>query len=549
MYDELEKDPLGIPDAPRSISVKDIADVGSRGFVKINTKINSGITENNNSLCRVIVGKKGSGKTLYLRRLYINLNDEVGVYKESSNDVFGNNNKFHVSEAFSQLKPSTEDIIKFSQLFNGEFLTEKWRELWRRAILRSLITHILYSKYLTSYKANIPHGFKRKYLKILSKATTPVTIFSQVVEIINSIHNADDFNIFINNILWFELDTDLGIILRDYPPMYFYIDAIDDEYQHAPIYWMRSQKGLFYSVMQFLREPMFGGKLHIIISIRDHVYSSILSTSEHVTRYLDEVYITVLYWDYESTKYLLEQKLKYLDNRYFILEDGNNIESLLGISKIQNTKRNIEEPVVEYLIRHTRAIPRDIIEVGNRLCNKIIEFKQNKIDFINFEDEIKKIVHMQAEIIASEQLQISANHLTANLMPSDAISLGIDKMYTSRYTAEDDYLNLAIRFKDIICDIICYIGKDRFTSNELEDAKNYAKSKFGLKSDLNVFDVLWQNGLIGYEYNESEAVFFKENSINFQMPNDKRKYAFHTILIDKLNLNAIGRYPVKIKYN
>ncbi len=535
---EKEKDriiPFGSPDASRASSVEDMEKVGSKGFVRIFNE-NSGISNYGTEHFRVIVGKKGSGKTLYLRRYYINLKKENSIYSENFDTVL---------EYLNQIRPQTEHILKFSQLFNGELLTEKWRILWRLAIIRTIITHITNNSKLSDIKKRLPKDFRKKYKKILSSATRPITIFSQVIEIIDEINDGKDFNRLTDSILWSELEFDLSLILKDSAPLYFFVDAIDEEYQHAPMYWLRAQKGLFYALMQFLRDASIGGKLHILISIRDHVYSSVLA-SEHETRYLDPSYVTILHWNPDTAKFLLIEKVKHLDDNIFIKKGAKNIENWLGLKEINNTKRNVTELVSDYLVRHSRSIPRDIIILGNSISAKILEIRNSNNNFEYFESELKEIVHFYAKRFAQEQIQISANHLTANLMPSEAFKLGIHKMYTSAYYGDQEYLNLSNIFIEKIKEIILFIGKDRFNKSELIKAKDYAIKIFDVGSDLNIFDVLWQNGLLGFDIDDNYSEFFTEISNDFKLPIHPTNFVFHSILIDLYDLEAVGK-PVRIK--
>lgn len=537
VYDDEKLGPFGDTDAARARSVETIERVGSEGFVSITTAGKSGILNTDERRFRVLVGKKGSGKTLYLRRSYIRLKED-SVYKENFNNIL---------ESVVQTRPQTELILRFSQMFNGEFLTEKWRELWRRAIIRTFVTHILYSGKLDHIKKELPKKFSARFGKILSKAKCPINIFSQVIEIINSVNTGRDFNRFCDDILWAEVDYILGELIRDAKPIYFYIDAIDEEYQHAPMYWMRAQKGLFYCVMQFLRDERFGGKLHVIISIRDHVYSSILQ-SEHETRYFDRNHISILKWNAISSQFLLEQKLKYLDSKYFLMDGVKDAYHWVGAEYIENNVRSVKEPFVRYLIRHTRAIPRDIIMIGNDICDIVLKAKEGNLDQKDFEIKIKMLISNNAKRFADEQLLITSNHLTSNMMPSMAVELGIDQMYVGGYTGEQEYLNLSILYKSKIIQIIKKIGRDRFSNDDLLFAKVYAKEIFEIDSDLNVFDVLWQNGLIGYSYDNEYSVFFDEESTDFVLPMNKSGYVFHSILIDRLDLIPVGA-PVNIKYS
>ncbi len=41
------------------------------------------------------------------------------------------------------------------------------------------------------------------------------------------------------------------------------------------MYWRRCQKGLFYQTMRLLRDHRLGGRLHLVICIREIVMSSV----------------------------------------------------------------------------------------------------------------------------------------------------------------------------------------------------------------------------------------------------------------------------------
>jgi hypothetical protein len=71
----------------------------------------------------------------------------------------------------------------------------------------------------------------------------------------------------------------LGRDHRTCPPIFFYLDAVDEEFSHAPI--ACSAEVLFYQVMRFLR--ITGGRAaHCMGS--PHVTSSV-ARSEHAPRY------------------------------------------------------------------------------------------------------------------------------------------------------------------------------------------------------------------------------------------------------------------------
>ncbi len=130
-------------------------------------------------------------------------------------------------------------------------------------------------------------------------------------DIINQRQTAYQLSEYLDDPLWDDLEDLLGEILSHCKPIYFYLDAVDEEFSHAPMYWLKCQEGLFLQVMRLLRDQKLGGRLHVVICIRDIVMSSVYR-SEHAPRYYNEPHIRVLTWDRVSLLYLLEQKLRRL---------------------------------------------------------------------------------------------------------------------------------------------------------------------------------------------------------------------------------------------
>ena len=129
--------------------------------------------------------------------------------------------------------------------------------------------------------------------------------------IVNRQNNAHQLSAYLDDPLWDDLEDLLGNVVGQCKPIYFYLDALDEEFSHAPMYWLKCQEGLFYQVMRLLRDHKLGGRLHIVICIRDIIMSSVYR-SEHAPRYYNEPHIRVLTWDRSSLLYLLQRKLQRL---------------------------------------------------------------------------------------------------------------------------------------------------------------------------------------------------------------------------------------------
>ena len=116
--------PFGNPDGSRA----DIEDVISE-FVDFggNPAFGHLATRANDSMVRVIVGKLGSGKTVYLRRLQDFQAHQDSVY----------------ADVPQQSLPKTDVVVKACHWFSDRVLVEKWMQIWERAIMRSLASHLL----------------------------------------------------------------------------------------------------------------------------------------------------------------------------------------------------------------------------------------------------------------------------------------------------------------------------------------------------------------------------------------------------------------------
>jgi predicted Ser/Thr protein kinase len=467
------------------------------------------------------VGAKGSGKTVYLRRLRAAAAATESVY----------------ADIVQQDLPSTSNIVKFCQCFGKRDLTEKWMQLWYCAIVRSLVTHLLRSKHLSPHLTSEQREELEQYpAELVPHSRREISVYSQVTSIIHRYHTAHAYTKFFDHPAWAELSSTISDIISTVPPIYFFIDSVDEEYASAPMYWLQCQKGLFFRAMRFLRDQHFGGRLHVIVCVRDHVLASVLR-SEHQNRYRGEPHSTTLGWEYQAAEFFLKHKIARLDPDFVIREpEGQEptIEDWLGISFIENRGRRIREPVLQYLLRHTRLLPRDIVILGNRLSEIVRTAKRNGQSEVPPE-AIRLCVREAARSFGNEQLAICANHIASSGMPADAARMGYEEIYTG----DTEY---ARGFVEQLHGVIQLIGRDRFGPEELELGALYATELFGDESDA--LSVLWQNRLLGYVEQTADGpreVFFSEmNCDHFTLPLQKGTYLLHSCMIDSLGIKAVG---------
>ncbi len=405
--------PFGNPDGSRA----DIEDL-VREFVDFggNPAYGHLATRANDSMVRVIVGKLGAGKTVYLRRLQDFQAHQGSVY----------------SDPPQQSLPKTEVVVKACQWFSDRVLVEKWMQIWERAIMRSLASHLLRRPELRQQLREDQAGeLEATYGRLLGDFRRPRSIYSQVRDIINERQTAHQLSGYLDDPLWDDLEDLLGEIVGQCKPIYFYLDAVDEEFGHAPMYWLKCQEGLFYQVMRLLRDHRLGGRLHVVVCIRDIVMSSVYR-SEHAPRYYNEPHIRVLTWNRASLLYLLEQKLQRLPPSLLMrrpAEGPVSIRDWLGTNGDWPGPEGAEA-IESYLLSHTRLIPRDIVSLGNDLSEAVLREKQAGREGLA-PDVIRDVVARSAKRFGDSQLAQCANQVSSDMMPKNAALQNYSEVFTS----------------------------------------------------------------------------------------------------------------------
>src|SRR5215471_6907906 len=497
--------PFGNPDGSRA----DIEDVISE-FVDFggNPVYGHLATRANDAMVRVIVGKLGAGKTVYLRRLQDFQAHQDSVYADMP----------------QQSLPKTEVIVKACQWFSDRVLVEKWMQIWERAIMRSLASHLLRNPELRpQVRDEEAEELEQSYTRLLDDFRRPRSIYSAVRDIINQRQTAHQLSAYLDDPLWDDLEDLLGQIVSHCKPVFFYLDAVDAESSHAPMYWLKCQEGLFYQVMRLLRDQKLGGRLHVVICIRDIVMSSVY-LSEHAPRYYNEPHIRVLTWDRESLLYLLEQKLKRLPTSLLMrraTEGSPTIRDWLGINGDWEGL-NGDETIGDYLLSHTRMIPRDIVQLGNELSEEVLRQKQAAHQGLPVA-VLEGVVQRCAKRFGDSQLAQCANQISSDLMPENAAL----QEYSELYTSTQSYIS---GVQEQLRSFVQMMGVDRFSRADLTALQGLVDQHF--EKATNIASVLWQNGLLGYVDESGRRRYYSMGDVEqFHLPPDEATYVFHPCLV------------------
>lgn len=514
---------FGEPDGART-DIKEL----DNDFIDIAFDNNKRSTNETDLRTRVIVGSKGSGKTVYLRRMKSRLAENPAVC---------------ITDIQREMPP-TEYIIRFGQMFKAENVTEAWSNIWRLAILRSLVSHIL--KYKSrGYNQNLDQELVETLLeyegKYFPKYRVARSVYTELKDLLqpNSFKSANDFYKFAFSPEWDDIKQIVSDLLRDRMPLYFFIDSSDDEYAHAPMYWMQCQKGLFYRIMRLLRENIYGNKLHAVICVRDNVLASVYR-SEHRTRYMDSDHIKVLRWDELEIKQFLMKKLERLDDSLFEDPKGeHSLQNWLGLSQIDNPNRGIIEEISSYLIRHTRKLPRDIIVMGNRLIDMKMRF--NNVSSEERNEKVREVVGNCARLFGDELIQICANQMMNNEMPNDAGR----NQYSEVYTSSKEFRSTT---SHKIHYVLQSLKDEELTWIDLVELEKLANDT--IWKDCQLCNTLWQNGALGYITpiaGTDEKIFFDYDYTYFLLPRDKKRYILPSFMLDAIGIDIFGKHEQVIQ--
>ncbi len=497
--------PFGNPDGSRA----DIEDLISE-FVDFGGDPAYGhlATRANDSMVRVIVGKLGAGKTVYLRRLQDFQSHQDSVY----------------ADVPQQSLPKTEVVVKACQWFSDRVLVEKWMQIWERAIMRSLVSHLLNRPELRQQlRDEQVEEIERSYGRLLDDFRRPRSIYSQVRDIINQRQTAHQLSTYLDDPLWDDLEDLLGEVIGQCKPIYFYLDALDEEFSHAPMYWLKCQEGLFYQVMRLLRDHKLGGRLHVVVCIRDIVMSSVYR-SEHAPRYYNEPHIRVLTWDRSSLLYLLQRKLQRLPPSLLMRRatDGPpTIGDWLGVNGHWPGPDG-DGTIEDYLLSHTRLIPRDIISLGNDLNEEVLRQKQAGHEGLP-PAVLQRVVQRCAKRFGDSQLAQCANQISSDLMPKNAALHDYSELFTSTQA----YIS---GVQEDVRSFVRMIGVDRFSRGDLAALQEVADLHFEKTTDL--ASVLWQNGLLGYIDESGRRRFYSMGDVEeFHVPPEVATYVLHPCLV------------------
>ena len=190
--------------------------------------------------------------------------------------------------------------------------------------------------------------------------------------------------------------------------------------------------------------------------------------------------------------------------------------------------------MADYLVRHTRLLPRDVVLLGNALCADVARAKNAGNDAVS-EGVIRRVVEGVARWCGTEQLVVCGNQVLGDSIPRGVARADDVETYIGSTEYQRD-------LTERLGTLICGVGHDQFGAKQL--AALAARGRAELGADIDVPTVLWQNGLIGFgdaRQGSDDWVFHGVEDLDrFYLPADRQRYAFHPCLLDALGFSGAG---------
>jgi len=496
-----------------------------RDFIELADVHWRGMDRSFNASVRAVIGPKGSGKTLYLRKLTARLRENPSLVLSDATQVV-----IHESPPTRLLL--SDHVVKVGTLFTESSLTEIWQLLWGRSIISAAATHLAFHKDLRGHlrpedRQALLSDFSHLLGRRVAAPRSPLTALKALID---RFDKAQGLAKHLNDASWDDLEDRVTDILADCPPLVFVIDAIDDDFGHAPNYWARCQKGLFYETMRLLRSRSIGSRLLVLISLRDIVYHAVFR-SEHASRYVGDPHLRLLEWGYGSAKALLDEKTARVPAAVMRDRPRSSFTDWLGFSEVRNSYGKTES-VYRYALRHTQCLPRDIVNLGNLLG---LAWDRARDSSGLTPELFRAVVSDVATLSGHVQIGVAANQVVADEIPAEAVRYG----FLPSYLSVDEYRSDRA---DAIKEIISSCGSLRFGRREFRLLQEAGRDRFAAPD---LASVLWQCGLLGYESEATgTAVFFSLDRLGrMRIPPDREEYVLHSSMHEVARVR-IGDRPV-----
>ena len=479
---------------------------------------------------RVLVGRMGAGKTRCLLEVERDLRAAGAC--DLTRIEFDLPSLTHVTRL-------AEDLA-IEPVERGEI----WRKIWKCAIVRSALSQVLpraddardVSELATSARRLREIG-----PPLVSTSSVPQTIYAAFGGILRDHPTIAQIRGFLDDPGWEQIDYGFERLLeqRDIP-LCFFLDTGEEDSSHAPRYWLWCQLGLVRQVLTYAQNDRLAEKLCVFIAIREQVWVELRNLQPTLLE--NHPNVRILRWDAPVPLEFFADKIRLLPEEYRLgeidpdAESSDVVAAWLGSARVPNSIRPLEESTAEYILRHTRLVPRDIICVGNFLAGEVFAAR-SRGDSSVADERIHLAVADAARTSGWEELEWCALDLIgswlagARTRPERHAILADEESHRTVARGLGDLLGLC--------------SADVVEDTEFDVMADEASGRFGRPVDLS--HLLWRHGLIGFGHSpEGPFQFAHETRLSGRdaAPPPGTHIALHPALIDAVGVAPAGEKPV-----
>jgi hypothetical protein len=477
---------------------------------------------------RVLVGRMGAGKTRCLVEVRKHLEAEGAC--ELTPIEFDLPSLTYVTRLAEDL--AVEPVER----------AEVWRKIWRRAIVRAALSHVMPRTQSRHAAAElvVDHldGVDRC---LIPDAGLPRSIYADFGGILRDHAPVSQLRAFLDNPGWDRVEYLFEELIRQRDtPLCFFLDSGEEDSSHAPRYWLWCQLGLVREVLHVTQNERLEDKLRIFVAIRDQTWAE-LGKAGRPLLYEQHPRVRQLRWGPRSAARFLAEKIRQLPDEYLLAKRTGSddpqslVSTWLGADAVSNGRGpRVTEPITVYLLRHTRLIPRDIVSVGNLLTLEVLAARRRGDREVP-ERCIQNAVSESARLSANEELHACALEIIAHQLASARNAAD------RRRTVPDE--DAASRILETLKELLARCEEDVVAREKLSEIDTAATERLGAPGSLG--DMLWRRGLIGWSVDKTGPYTFRVNGAVALPPSNRAGFvALHPCLVDELGLEPAGESVV-----
>lgn len=368
--------------------------------------------------------------------------------------------------------------------------------------------------------------------------------FAAVQRIVEVCKNSEAVQIYVNDPQLEDLEAFISRIMRNCTPTHFLMDGFDDYEDGNPNIWINIQLGLFWLTRRHETTRKLLRKVFITIAFRDTVLNA-ARRSEHADRFDYGESIMVLSWTKEAAIVFFRSLLWKVRTKSFWKSTKRLLEAeperaWLGRTEV-SSRRGAVEPVIQYIVRHTRCSPRDLISIGNALARGLNEGSEAAR-----EDPATIIRSVAAS--AAEVGRLALEAVGRDLLRSGKAPELVELIYNSSLLDEPPQKQLADFFRGALG----VVGTEVSTRSRFNEKLGEAITARGgdCQQEIDaIVSAFWSNGVIAMASQrqsdlEWEFVWSDRHQFYKDAPSGNRLIGLHPAFFEVSSIKRSSRGPV-----